>query len=321
MKTAERKIIRLGAGLAVAAFVALLAGKASAAPQPRVESLITGAAVTLADVFEGVTQNADYVLAPAPPPGQPLVLNVADLERVSKAFGLGWRADHPLQQVVIKRQATVVSRSEIQETLQAAISAQLASQDVDVQLSGRMQDVLLEGNVEADVIVRQLDLDRARTTFTAQLALEADDKTQKTMTVAGRYHPIVQVPVLAKSMRSGDIISAGDIAYIRLRQDAVTPVMILDEQKMVGMTPRRGITADRPVTPSDLVPPRVVSKGDLVTVMLQNGPIALTVQGRALDAGAQGETVRVMNTASNTVMQAVVTGPQVVAVRTATGAL
>ena len=58
--------------------------------------------------------------------------------------------------------------------------------------------------------------------------------------------------------------------------------------------------------------PIMVAKNSLVTVRLQNERMQLTVQGRALEDGAEGDVVRVMNTSSNTVVSAVVVDSGVV---------
>ena len=62
---------------------------------------------------------------------------------------------------------------------------------------------------------------------------------------------------------------------------------------------------------------RALKKGDIVTVTLQSGPIHLTTQARALENGASGALVKVMNMSSRQVLDAVVTGMQAVSVRVA----
>ncbi|MGL1260158.1 flagella basal body P-ring formation protein FlgA, partial [Vibrio parahaemolyticus] len=47
--------------------------------------------------------------------------------------------------------------------------------------------------------------------------------------------------------------------------------------------------------------------------------ITLSLQGRATEPGAMGETVRVMNLSSNKIVQAIVIGPGEVEVLAATG--
>jgi flagella basal body P-ring formation protein FlgA len=52
-------------------------------------------------------------------------------------------------------------------------------------------------------------------------------------------------------------------------------------------------------------------------VLLQTGNLSLSVQGRAIEEGARGDTIRVFNSASNRQIEGVVVGPDTVAVQMA----
>ena len=63
-----------------------------------------------------------------------------------------------------------------------------------------------------------------------------------------------------------------------------------------------------PLPLADLVVPTLV-KRDARVVMLAEGPgLSLTAEGRALESGASGEHIRVLNPASRAVLDAVVIG-------------
>jgi flagella basal body P-ring formation protein FlgA len=68
---------------------------------------------------------------------------------------------------------------------------------------------------------------------------------------------------------------------------------------------------------SDVMPARLVTRGALVTLKIETPYMQLTAQGRALQDGAEGETVRVNNTQSNRMVEGTVTGPGVVLIHTA----
>jgi flagella basal body P-ring formation protein FlgA len=53
----------------------------------------------------------------------------------------------------------------------------------------------------------------------------------------------------------------------------------------------------------------VIQAGDLVAVTYQNGGVSLTLQVKALGAGAVGELISLQNLSSRKLIQAVVTGP------------
>ncbi len=60
--------------------------------------------------------------------------------------------------------------------------------------------------------------------------------------------------------------------------------------------------------------PVIVRKDDLVTIMLETPALQLSAQGKALEDGGMGATKRIANTKSNRVIDAKVTGHNLVAV-------
>jgi flagella basal body P-ring formation protein FlgA len=68
---------------------------------------------------------------------------------------------------------------------------------------------------------------------------------------------------------------------------------------------------------ADIQAPVTVRKGELVTIVLETRSMRLTAQGKAAEDGAQGAPIRVSNTKSGRVIEAVVSGPGVVTVATA----
>src|SRR3546814_18870720 len=83
---------------------------------------------------------------------------------------------------------------------------------------------------------------------------------------------------------------------------------------LIGMTPRRPIRAQQVIRSTELQTPVMVAKNSLVVIRLNTDRMQLTVQGRALEDGAAGDVVRVMNTQSNAAISAVVVDSGAVAV-------
>ena len=81
------------------AMTACLAAPAFATAIPKSDSVITHDQITLGDVFDGVTADADHYLAPAPELGKTITLGTYDLVRISDAFNLGWTPDGSTQHV------------------------------------------------------------------------------------------------------------------------------------------------------------------------------------------------------------------------------
>jgi flagella basal body P-ring formation protein FlgA len=78
---------------------------------------------------------------------------------------------------------------------------------------------------------------------------------------------------------------------------------------VIGLAARRPLRAGAVVTVHDLGAAQVIKSGEAVTVTFAADGVALSLQGKAMGAGAVGEVLNVQNTASKKVIQAVVTGP------------
>jgi flagella basal body P-ring formation protein FlgA len=283
------------------------------AATPKKENLIMHDQITLGDVFDGVKNNADYSLAPAPAMGRSVTLNAADLTRISEAFNLGWVSDGSPQQVVIRRSSCEISAHDIQSALQKKLADAMKGQKLEMELTDPSVSLRVADGADKTVDVTGLTYDAAKGEFKATVSAALSPDVQKE--VKGRFYSISQLPVLKTPLRQGDVISANDIDYIDIRAVDISATMVVDAAKLIGQTPRRGISALKPITAGDVQAPLVIKKGDLVTMMLKSDILSLTAQGRALDNGAEGDVVRVMNTASKQVVEGIITGPQVVNVR------
>jgi flagella basal body P-ring formation protein FlgA len=101
---------------------------------------------------------------------------------------------------------------------------------------------------------------------------------------------------------------------VKIYEREVQPDMILDAESLVGLTPRRIVSAGKPVRNIDVEMPELVARGDSVTLVFDSAPLYLTAKGKALQNGGKGDLVRVINIASNRSIEGVVTGDRQVTV-------
>ncbi|TAL30281.1 MAG: flagellar basal body P-ring formation protein FlgA [Alphaproteobacteria bacterium] len=313
VKTPDMK--RLMLAVAMTACVINSAWASEGYLTPKADVTITGDNVTVGDVFAGVTHDAGYVLAPAPGYGQSLTLNARDLQRVSDAFNLGWAPVSGFEQSVIHRSSHEIDRYGVEAAVQKSLAAAVTGQKFDIELSDRNISVHLPESLPATAEAQSLRYDLAKGEFRAVLAAPAGAAHPAVkQEIFGRIYPVTSVPVLKNPMRQGDVISADDIDYIDIRSNNVAASTIVDANRLIGMSPRRGVAGLKPVAMSEIALPVLVKKGDMVVMELKSGGIHLTTQGKAIDSGAEGETVHIENPSSHHVVQAVVTGAKAVSV-------
>jgi flagella basal body P-ring formation protein FlgA len=75
------------------------------------------------------------------------------------------------------------------------------------------------------------------------------------------------------------------------------------------MAARRPLREGSAVAQHDVAPAQVIKRDDVVRVTYEADGISLSLQAKALQPAAVGETLNVMNPASKKTIQAVATGP------------
>lgn len=106
--------------------------------------------------------------------------------------------------------------------------------------------------------------------------------------------------VAARTIRAMSVLSAADVALVA----GTSPGALDDPAAAIGLEARTILYAGRPIRPEDLSPPAVVERNQIVPIAFDAGALSIRAEGRALDRGGIGATVRVMNLAS----RAIVTG-------------
>ncbi len=298
--------------LMAVAMTAFIVNSAQAA-EPATEVALLADVVTVGDVFPGISHDASYVLSPAPAYGKTMTLSAKDLQRISDAFNLGWTPVSNLTQTTIRRSARDIGADKISAALQSAIAQKLDGQKFEAVLSDRNLMMHVPETASTDITVSDLRYDLNRGEFSAMLSAGGGAApVQKA--VNGRLFPVTAVPVLKAQLQKGELITAEDLDYINVRNNELGANVVVSAENLIGMAPRRGLSPFKPMTASDITSPVLVKKGEIVTMVLQNSEMTLTTQGKALESGAVGETVRIVNPSSGVSIEGVVTAVKTVSI-------
>tara|TARA_R110002124_G_scaffold10469_7_gene52247 strand:- start:546 stop:1511 length:966 start_codon:yes stop_codon:yes gene_type:complete len=320
MKTKNNKVKKklwlTAATLSCAVMLFGATAKADVALPPQNEVRLAGDVLTLGDVFQDVKNNAGHVLAPAPAPGKTIILTAADLQRIADAFHISWQPDSSYTRLIVRRDAAPVSPAKISEALKKKLASIVGGNSYEIALDKRFGEIYINGTTAPEISVTNMDVSPAGGRFAANLSLTTPQLT-KNVNITGMAHRVLDVPVLNRRLRNGDVIEASDIEFIRMRADNVAESAILDPEKLIGQTPRRVLDAMETVLPDNIAAPLAVKKGEYVTLFLTQGGLHLTARGKALENGAAGDVVRVVNTASSRIIEGEVVGAQSVRIAAA----
>ncbi len=315
-----RPSIRLPARLlAVSAGGLLLAAMQTNADAASLRShtIVHGDMVRLGDLFDDAGAKSEALVLRAPAPGRKMTVEGRWLRSLARAYRLNWQPAPGIDQTIVERSSNPVEHTQILAAVRHALEHRAGQTGpFDVTLETPSLTIHLPIDTPASVSVRQLRLDKRSLRFTATLLAPADQPGARTVPIAGRVHPLVSVPVLARRLRSGDIIRKDDIKQQMMRRSRIGNTTVLDPEKIVGMGARRTLRIDMPVRRGDIREPVLVARHSLVIMKYQTANMVITAQGKARENGTRGETIRIQNTGSGKTIEGVVIGPGMVAVGT-----
>ncbi len=280
----------------------------------KAQIVIEGPVVHLGDLFEGLDENAATPVARAPAPGSRVAVNARWLLAVAKAYAVPWRPRSLLDGTTIERASIVIGTRRIEGATIEALRQRGIDGRLSLVLDNPVTRILLPTDAASTLLVVGLKHNPTTGRFTAHLIAPAEGTPLARITISGRAIELIEVPVLRKRMMPGEVIRETDIAWQDVRADRIARNVVLDPINLVGMSPRRPVRAEKPVLISELRQPVLVPKNSLVTIRLQTARMVLTTRGRAMEQGAKGDVIRVVNTASNQIISASVTDSGIVAV-------
>jgi flagella basal body P-ring formation protein FlgA len=270
--------------------------------------VVEGESVTLGDLFDNAGERSTVKVMRAPPPGQRVTVDNDWLAHVALVNGITWHPRGLFEDAVIERAGIAVPHDQILAKLQDALAQQGAPPDSLIESDLGNRQVVLPIGVTPSIAVRDLFYDRDGARFSANVTIfganGGNDTTR--LVIAGHLYPTVQIPVLSRQIGRGDVITTQDIAWLKLRQDAVRPSFIADPDLMIGMTARQNLRAGQPLSAGELQKSLAVQRGAIVTMLLNYRGMELIGQGRAVDQGAVGDVIHVVNTHSNLTVEGTV---------------
>lgn len=274
-------------------------------------------AILLGDVFTGLPAAANVEIATAPVPGRSVTYDYNVLNKLAQRYEIAWRAHDFNDRTVITRASSRITTDMIKAAVIAELKEKSLIGEIDVALDQRLLQIDLPAALPPDFRLYDFTYDKTSQRFRAELLAAVDTPHFLQVAVTGRAMNVVTVPVLNKVLPAGTVIGKADLEWIKLPADRAGDYLRA-ETGLVGMELRRQLPEQSALRPQDVVPPRVVLRGSLVTMQIVAPNMMLTAQGRALQDGAVGDVVRVTNTQSNRVVEATVLQAGIVQVGVAT---
>jgi flagella basal body P-ring formation protein FlgA len=262
--------------------------------------MVDGDVVHLADLFQEPLSDGDIAVAQAPKAGQTMSLDARFLQQVARAYRLDWKPSSKYQKITIGRMSQRVTAPMVRDAIATAVQERMGStSDLDIALDGGDLELDLPTDVENSVAVSAINFDAMSNRFAAILVAPADGPPVIQRNVFGTVYEMAQVPVPNRLISAGEIIAADDLEWQSVHLARLAGSSLTDADQLVGRMAKRPLKAGQLLRQSDVAVSPAIHKNDLIRLVVRSGQMTLTVQGKALQDAALGQTIRVVNVNSN----------------------
>lgn len=313
--------------LAVLIALASLATSAAAqsAPGPekprlKAEANVTGDVVRVGDLVEHAGIIADVPIFRAPDLGATGTVPAQSVVEAVRAHALVGLDTAGLQEVAVTRASRTFTPKEIEDCVAQALASQYGlggSTEIAVTFDDTLRPLHVEPNAAGEPQVARLNYDAHNGRFQATLDIPTGPSTHSPMRLSGRASATVEVVVLARSIERGGLLKDADIALERRPRAQVGRDTVTDRAQAVGFAARTNLEPGRALRTAQLMKPELVKRNEQVTLVYEVPGIVLTVRGKALESGAEGDVISVLNEQSKRTLQGVVAGPGQVVISSA----
>ena len=287
----------------------LLFATGASAASLQTHSVVHGDMVRVGDLFRDAGDAANAVVGRAPAPGHREVFGLRRLRNIAVLHKLDWTPSNRFVRAVIERSGRRIERSEIENRLKKKVEKTHLDERVRVDLFNQNMNLYAASDAKQSFWLENLRFDRRSARISATVVVPSSDSLVVRVPVTGRVETVVRVPVVNRRIARGQIVRKGDVGWREVPKARVRGDIIGNPSAIVGKSARYALRPGRPVRNGDVEKPKLVARGSLVTLMLETSSMILTTRGKAMENGALGQTVQVVNIRSKRVIEAIVDGP------------
>ncbi|MBS0248500.1 MAG: flagellar basal body P-ring formation protein FlgA [Proteobacteria bacterium] len=313
----------LTAALFAAASATAFAQSAEPArPYLKHDVTVTSSVVRIGDLIENAGIVADIPIFRAPDLGTTGTVPVETVIAAVRPHALVGFDTGGISDVVVTRAAREIAVTDIEKTLAKAIADRFNAgpvAEIKVFFDRDPQTIQVDPTAHGDVQVGRLTYDSRSGRFDTVLEIPTGANGKRgLLRLTGRAYPTVEIVMVSHTVERGAVLRASDLIVERRPRAEIGRDAIAGLDQAIGQAARNTLRPGQALRSADLTKPQIVLRNEMVMLVFEAPGLTLTMRGKALDAGAEGDTVSVLNEQSKRTVQGVVAGPGHVVVRSGT---
>ncbi|MET4274846.1 MULTISPECIES: flagellar basal body P-ring formation chaperone FlgA [unclassified Bradyrhizobium] len=297
--------------LLVLALPARAADDFIATPTLRASITVTSDVVRVGDLIDNAGSAALIPLYRSPDLGTTGALPVAQVLAVLRAKQVIGVMTGDIKEVQVTRLARTLANKDLETAVATALERRFGLGDaanITVTFDRGIADMRLDASNTGALQPVATRYDPRSGRFDIAFEINNDNNPAPTkLRFTGTAIETVEVAVLTRDIDRVDLLKSSDVAMERRPKAEVTGEAA-SRDRTLGMQLRRPMRAGTPIRVADIVKPDFVQRDQNVTVIYQVPGIYLTTRGKAIESGAEGDTISVLNLQTKRTLSGVVTG-------------
>jgi flagella basal body P-ring formation protein FlgA len=289
-----------------------------ATPALKAQATITGDFVRIGDILENAGAKANEPIFKAPELGASGTIQVHRVMEALRANGIVVFDTRNLTEVLVSRTSRSVTLSDLGRVIAEAAAKRYEianASDLSVTFDRHMNALQVETNVTEAPRVVSVVVDQRNNRFEAIIDVPGSLALRRSpVRFTGTLIETTEVVTLARPIPRGETIRESDIVLERLPRADVQTEALARTELVVNQAARRALRAGQTLRAADLMKPQIISRDDAVTIVFKTSAITLTLRGKAMGNGAEGEMITVLNPQSKRLVQGTISAPGVVIV-------
>jgi flagella basal body P-ring formation protein FlgA len=292
-----------------------------AAPVLRANVTVAGDLVRIGDVIDNAGTSAQIAIYRAPDLGTTGSLPTAQVISALRAHQVIGVVTGDINAISVTRLARTLEGKDIEVQVARALEHRNGLGDaanLSLTFDRDVGDVRLEASNSGTMNPVSARFEPRNNRFDVTFEITNDNVSTPTrLRFTGTVIETVEAAVLARSVERNEVLKSSDVVVER-RPKAEVGSDVAARDRAVGMQARKQLRAGQALKSADLAKPDLVQRDQSVTLIYEASGLYLTVRGKAMEGGTEGDVVNVLNLQSKRTVSGVVTGRGQVSIAVAT---
>ncbi|MVT76783.1 flagellar basal body P-ring formation protein FlgA [Bradyrhizobium cajani] len=282
-----------------------------AAPTLRANVTVTADVVRIGDLIDNAGSAALIPVYRSPDLGTTGALPVAQVLSVLRAKQVIGVMTGDIKEVSVTRLTRTLANKDLENAVATALERRFGlgeAANITVTFDRGISDMRLDASNTGALQPVATRYDARSGRFDIAFEIGNDNNPAPTkLRFTGTAIETVEVAVLTRDIDRAELLKSSDVTLERRPKAEVTGEPA-SRDRTIGMQLRRPMRAGTPIRVADIVKPDFVQRDQSVTIIYQVPGLYLTTRGKAIESGAEGDTISILNLQSKRTLTGVVTG-------------